>query len=426
MSAQRRKPPPRAPSNHTALVSIPTLNDIVTPATISVPPQPISKQKFLKLYSSTIKKTRVSSKRTRTDGNLSQEKDRGEGEIDEKHLKNPGTCEDINFQEKEKRLKSQQREASNLDTKLETLDQSGHLALDHSCQEWSMPTDTKVALEMMCAQFPKIQKASMRPFVLRSQLYSSVSDRTLVDRELEGLKLEKLVRVFKLSTGQDDYAIMFMTDYFAQIEAGQKRLASKYPRDEMAVFTWFVSYVMPSHLDAGITHSKLVSLLSEGGSVQDSHLSLLMNAGLLTRQLVDESAYWFSIPNAGFLLKSISSGRKEILSFMSRRKYREMLQVPLERRPLQYSMLGMRFHLRDLLGLGQIVVIPSPSGPLIRLTRDWLKNIMKIQILVHFSTGALLNLRIVGSVVSRALWQARYWHQPHHVLLWLAVRMIQD
>jgi serine/threonine-protein kinase 19 len=46
-------------------------------------------------------------------------------------------------------------------------------------------SDTSVALRMMRAQFPRIDQASIPPFILQSQLYSSVNDRTQVDRELE-------------------------------------------------------------------------------------------------------------------------------------------------------------------------------------------------------------------------------------------------
>jgi len=313
-----RKPQPRAPSNHTALVSLPNINDIVTPDTPATSRPVISKRKFLNLYSSTVKKIRVS-----------DEVENVEAELTEN-------------------VEPEREDAS----------------------EWSMPSDTKIALELMRSQFPKIEKASVQPFVLRSQLYSSVNDRTLVDRELEKLKLERSVRIFKLNTGQDDYAIMFMADYLAQIDTAKVRLGKKHSVEDMAVFDWFVSHVLPSHVDAGITHLKLVELLSEGGDVKDGQISLLMNAGLVTRQLVDSTAYWLAIPSIGFLLKSLSSGRKEIVSFLSRRKYREMLQVPLERRRLQYSVLGMRFHIRDLLGLGRIHVVPSPSGPIIRLSRD--------------------------------------------------------
>ncbi|XLT39963.1 hypothetical protein HN873_071255, partial [Arachis hypogaea] len=57
---------------------------------------------------------------------------------------------------------------------------------------------------------------SVQPFILKSQLYSSVKDRTQVDRELESLRRDKVLRIFKLNTGQDDYAIMFLDDYIKQ------------------------------------------------------------------------------------------------------------------------------------------------------------------------------------------------------------------
>lgn len=365
-----RKPPPRAPSNHTALVSLPNINDIVTPSTPSTSLPSISKRKFLNLYSSTVKKTRVSD--DLVVAKPPKERKRSAG-------KNLGEDVKVELTDKEERSLGQTDDASNRDgfgSNLEPIlgqtdDTSNREGFGSNLeQDWSMPSDTKIALELMRSQFPKIEKTTVRPFVLRSQIHSSVNDRTLVDRELERLKLERVVRIFKLYTGQDDYAIMFMADYLAQIDIAKTRLAKKHSVEDMAVFDWFVKHVLPSHADAGITHLKFVELLSEGGDVKDSHISLLMNAGLLTRQLVDSTAYWLAIPNVGFLLKSLTSGRKEIVSFLSRRKYREMLQVPLERRRLQYSVLGMRFHLRDLLGLGQIHAVPSPSGPIIRLSRD--------------------------------------------------------
>jgi serine/threonine-protein kinase 19 len=363
-----RKPQPRAPSNHTALVSLPNINDSgpPPPPPASAPQPSISKRKFLDLYSSSVKRTRVLIKRPQGGGKSgegSASKDvKPAGEIDRNDSGQGVEKRGADVVEQEEGVLGL-RVGDRNDAALER-------NLEQTSEDWTMPSDTRIALELMRSQFPKIEKGSVRPFVLRSQLYSSVADRTLVDRDLERLKLERVVRVFKLNTGQDDHAIMFMADYLAQIDLAKSRLAKKHSGEEMAVFHWFVHHVLPSHADAGITHSKLLELLSEGGDVEDRHISLLMNAGLLTRQLVDSTAYWLAIPNAGFLLKSLASGRKEIVSFLSRRKYREMLQVPLERRRLQYSVLGMRFHLRDLLGLGQIHSVPSPSGPIIRLSRD--------------------------------------------------------
>ncbi|KAL9436093.1 hypothetical protein AB3S75_022206 [Citrus x aurantiifolia] len=190
-------------------------------------------------------------------------------------------------------------------------------------------SDTLVALRIMRAQFPHIDKVSIRPFILQSQLYSSVNDRTQVDRELESLRRERVLRVFKLNTGQDDHAIMFLDDYLNQC-----------------------------------------SLLSIGGKVKDEHISLLINAGILTRQLIDPDMYWFAIPNIGSVLKGLSQGRKEILSFLNRRKYKEMMLALLEKKHLRFSPLDMRFHLRDLIGSGHLKTIHTPTGLVVQISKD--------------------------------------------------------
>uniref|UniRef100_A0A1D1XG83 Serine/threonine-protein kinase 19 n=1 Tax=Anthurium amnicola TaxID=1678845 RepID=A0A1D1XG83_9ARAE len=230
-------------------------------------------------------------------------------------------------------------------------------------------SDTVMALNMMRAQFPNIEKVSLQPFILRSQLYSSIKDRTQVDRELESLKKGRVLRIFKLNTGQDDHAIMFMEDYFNQIGVTVKRLGTK-NEDNIQVFEWFRTHVIGTKLDVGIEHHELCSLLSFGGKVKEEHISLLINAGLLTRQLIDPNMYWFSIPSIGPVLKGLSQGRKELLSFLNRRKYKEMMLAPLEKKRLRLSPLDMRFHLRDLIGSGHLKTIESPTGLIVRISRD--------------------------------------------------------
>lgn len=230
-------------------------------------------------------------------------------------------------------------------------------------------SDTLVALRMMRSQFPRIEKVSIRPFILRSQLYSSVKDRTQVDRELESLKREGIIRVFKLNTGQDDHAVMFVDDYQSQIERAVERLQTK-RQDDLTVFDWFKTHVIPSKLDPSIGHQELFSLLSLAGKVKEEHISLLINAGLLTRQLIDPNMYWFAIPNIGSVLKGLSQGRKELLSFMNRRKYKEMMLALLEKKRLHLSLLDMRFHLRDLIGSGHLKTVQTPSGLVVRIAKD--------------------------------------------------------
>ncbi|KAJ6843074.1 putative serine/threonine-protein kinase 19 [Iris pallida] len=220
----------------------------------------------------------------------------------------------------------------------------------------------------MRSQFPKIEKVVVQPFILRSQLYSSVKDRTQVDRDLESMKKEKVLRLFKLNTGQDDDAIMFMDDYLKQVATSVKRLGTK-SQQEMQVFEWFERHIIESKLDVSINHQELLSLLSFGGEVKDNDVTLLINAGLLTRQLIDPNMYWFAIPNIGTILKGVSQGRKELLSFLNRRKYKEMLLAPLEKKRLRLSPLDMRFHLRDLIGSGHLKTINTPTGLLVRVSK---------------------------------------------------------
>ncbi|XP_050251708.1 uncharacterized protein LOC126698486 isoform X7 [Quercus robur] len=202
-------------------------------------------------------------------------------------------------------------------------------------------TDTLVALRMMRAQFPRIDKVSIQPFILRSQLYSSVKDRTQVDRELESLRREKVVRIFKLNTGQDDHAIMFLDDYLNQMENVVKRLEEK---EGDQVFKWFRTHVIDSKLEPSIEHQELYTLLSLGGMVKDGHISLLINAGLL--------------------------GRKEVLSFLNRRRYKEMMLASMEKKRLRFSPLDMRFHLRDLIGSGHLKTVQTSTGLLVRVSKD--------------------------------------------------------
>ncbi|KAL8215027.1 hypothetical protein R6Q57_004476 [Mikania cordata] len=230
-------------------------------------------------------------------------------------------------------------------------------------------SDTMVALRMMRAQFPRIDKVTSEPIILQSQLYSSVKDRTQVDRELESLRREKVLRVFKLNTGQDDHALMFMEDYLKQMKRAVKSMETK-KQAVLAVFEWFEVHVIHGKPEPCIGHEELCSLLSIGGMVKDEDISLLINTGLLTRQLIDSDMYWFTIPNIGSVLKGITQGRKELLSLLNRRKYKEMMLAILEKKRLRLSPLDMRFHLRDLLGSGHLKTIQTPSGLAIRAVKN--------------------------------------------------------
>ncbi|OAY34611.1 serine/threonine-protein kinase 19 [Manihot esculenta] len=260
-----------------------------------------------------------------------------------------------------KRLRQEEEE----EIRAETSDADQTLSLEESL----IFSDTLMALRIIRAQFPSIDKVSIRPFILRSQLYSCVKDRTQVDRELESLLREKVLRIFKLNTGQDDHAIMFLDDYLSQIEHVMKRMEEK-KQGDLEVFGWFRTHVIDVKLEHSIHHQELCSLLSNGGKVKDDHISLLINAGLLTRQLIDPNVFWFAVPNIGSVLKGLSQGRKELLSFLNRRRYKEIMLASLEKKRLRFSPMDMRFHLRDLIGSGHLTTVNTPTGLVVRVSKD--------------------------------------------------------
>ena len=54
---------------------------------------------------------------------------------------------------------------------------------------------------------------------------------------------------------------------------------------------------------------------------------------------------------------------------LSRRRHPEMFVRELEKKKLRDSRLGMQFHIRDLLGNGQLQKSSTTSGPLLRVVK---------------------------------------------------------
>ena len=53
----------------------------------------------------------------------------------------------------------------------------------------------------------------------------------------------------------------------------------------------------------------------------------------------------------------------------ARRRRRELFTRELAACPLRSSLLGLRFHLRDLLGSGALVRAPTPAGEVLRMAK---------------------------------------------------------
>lgn len=106
-------------------------------------------------------------------------------------------------------------------------------------------------------------------------------------------------------------------------------------------------------------------------------MSILLREGLLTRAFSAgggdagpaSASYLFSLPHAGAAVRSVADGGREVLGMLRRRAQRQIPERELLKRPLRRSVLGLRWHLRHLLGSGALERVESTVGPILRLPK---------------------------------------------------------
>jgi len=246
---------------------------------------------------------------------------------------------------------------------------------DDDLLEAASITDTEAAFHSNASKFPYTTFPNTPPIVLVSQLYHSVSNRSDVDKELEQLYRASKLRIFKLLSGKNDYAVVKKDDYMNGIRKAQEKF------ENATVFDKFIENVLSKHFDVYISKSTLISLLCkdkmgnkenfDGKKIErptgeeEAAITALVNSGLLLTQNADN--FMFCVPNAGSFVASLVKGRKEIISILKRQKFKELLLSDLQIRKLRYSSLSVDFLIRDMIGLSIVESLPTTNGNLIRL-----------------------------------------------------------
>jgi len=91
--------------------------------------------------------------------------------------------------------------------------------------------------------------------------------------------------------------------------------------------------------------------------------------GVIVRRIEDSTLLWLAIPHVGKLLTSIARGRHEVLQLIARRKFKDVKLDDLNKRKLRSSILSAQFHVRDLAGRGEVTMLASAIGPVVRLVK---------------------------------------------------------
>eukprot|EP01101_Sappina_pedata_P000211 TRINITY_DN10213_c0_g1_i1.p1 TRINITY_DN10213_c0_g1~~TRINITY_DN10213_c0_g1_i1.p1 ORF type:complete len:297 (-),score=61.35 TRINITY_DN10213_c0_g1_i1:63-953(-) len=239
----------------------------------------------------------------------------------------------------------------------------------------AIPSDCQIMIELLQSHFPKPSPKSAQimqslpRIILQSQLYSFYSNHNSIDSDLESLKRSGKIRIFHIPNTLDEYAILPMSDYISQIETISRQYIESSRLDVVDTLRYFQDLIIKSEKGYDISMQRLNELLQKScGDVTndqiEDRIKWLLEAGLLVREEADR--FRFHIPNSGVFFKQCRKGRAEILQYLGKLKFKECSEKKLMELRLRSSVLGMRFHIRDLVGAGLVVRVAEPKGDFIR------------------------------------------------------------
>lgn len=70
------------------------------------------------------------------------------------------------------------------------------------------------------------------------------------------------------------------------------------------------------------------------------------------------------------MIVAVSRGRKDVVNMIKRTRYKEIRRATLESKNRVKTGLPLSFHIRDLVGLGRLREMETPSGMFLRVAPD--------------------------------------------------------
>lgn len=218
------------------------------------------------------------------------------------------------------------------------------------------PTDVLSAMACIfsLALWAKLEASSIPPVVLRHQLYTFLSDRSQVDREVGQLLSEHVL--VQVQIDRDTYGLINVKDFVRTAgQSMQKCDVASGIREK------FISAIEMGRVEVSMRRDRLQQLCS----LSDADISTLVRCGLLA--IRDAHTVWLSIPNAYVLTRALTDGRQVIVDAIRRTKFKEVLLSELLKKPLAKGIsTGIRYCLLDLIGSETLTFVDTTSGPMLR------------------------------------------------------------
>jgi len=197
-----------------------------------------------------------------------------------------------------------------------------------------------------------------------SQVYSLVSDRTAVDKDVAAACSSGLLRRLRLGS-TPRHALIFAQDYLALVERAAAAATDEALRSAL---TAFAARALPAALGPDVSSERLRSLLDREGECDGpAAVAALMRAGLLARNPSLPEVLVFCCPGLGALQRALEEGRRGVVAALRRRAQRQAFRDDLERIKLRGCCLPASFLIRDMLGSGALDSLKVSKGQVLRL-----------------------------------------------------------
>jgi len=217
---------------------------------------------------------------------------------------------------------------------------------------WDIPTETSIIIDLILG----LGHATCPRAVWVHQLYALIPNRTLVDKELDEMRRSRTIRVLNTPLGQ---AVMKSEHFFEDLR-GPSTLAQR------------CRYEAWLRLSDNISASRAQLCAGTVDPLSNTDVDTLISEGYLScrRDILSSDVFWIAHPGINMIITSMISVRKELLSAISRTRYKELNEGDLIKKKSKSFICNPKFYLYDLIGSGSVDLVRTATGnALYRLRR---------------------------------------------------------
>lgn len=226
------------------------------------------------------------------------------------------------------------------------------------------------ALNYFKANFPPQFEQDLPPIIHLHQIYSLISSRTRVDREIDNLRAKKLIILFKFDSSvnnQSETLVCFFADYKDYV----MRRDTISSTSNKSLVDMYLNRILVDEATHQLSIEK--SHLIFKYKLDEKQISTLVQSGLLA--LKSATHFWFSIPGFGKFRRQLLESRKSLLDLVRRQSYKEMnvrhfydyLHISKNKNFKNVNRIGANYLICDLIGNEVLVKIDSPIGLTIKI-----------------------------------------------------------